>query len=104
MTTHRQRRVNGVLVDAKLADILRRLWKLGIKTSFSCEGDLDTLGYIQFSDTRSGIRFYELLMKMPEPGFITEWHCHGNQIALIVRFSDEGRRTLKGLLKELPAG
>jgi hypothetical protein len=94
MTIHRQKRIAGVSVDAKLATLLLRMWALGIKTSFSCEGDADTLGYVQFTDARSAVRFYTTLPYKPSDPLFFEWHVYRGQPVFIVRFSGAGRKML----------
>jgi hypothetical protein len=101
VTIHRQRKIAGIFVDAKLAEMLGYLWAKGIKTSFSCQGGLDGLGYIQFLDLASGVHFYNLLANPTEPMFFTEWHCHQGQVVLIARFSDHGRKLMLKKLRKL---
>jgi hypothetical protein len=76
------------------------LWARNIKTSFSCQGGMDGLGYIQFRDTASGIKFYNLMANATEPMFSPEWHVYKNQLVLIVRFSNHGRRLVLKRLRQ----
>jgi hypothetical protein len=98
-TRHPQVRVSGIEVDEKLADVLRYCWALNITTSFSCQGDEDSLGYVQLTSATSGLRFYDLTYKPTRPSYLTEWHPHGNQLIPIVRFSAHGRKRIEKRLR-----
>jgi hypothetical protein len=94
MPDHRQKKIAGVEVDWKLATLLLRMWALGIRTSFSCQGDADSLGYIQFANAASAVKFYTTLPYKPSDPLFFEWHVYLGQPVFIVRFSGAGRKML----------
>lgn len=58
-TTHRQIRVEGLLVDEEIAWLLRSLWRRGFATSESCQGDEESSAYLRFRMLGQGLRFVD---------------------------------------------
>ena len=70
-TTHRQVTAsNGVDVDEGLRDLLEAVWRKGMRTEFSCQGDHGGLAHICFAGVDDARRFMnapgELLITVGE--------------------------------------
>lgn len=59
-SSHPQVEVYGIEVDREMADLLVALWKLGLDTQFSCQGDPDQFIWHHGGDHASQIVFGDL--------------------------------------------
>jgi hypothetical protein len=123
LTMHAQTKVRGIRIDVKLAEIMIVLWRRGVKTIGSCQGDPDQLGYISFADAKSAVLFASLAKLDLQSGFageelasvmthfaeITgskfatlwfgEWVSLGNRCLLTARFTPSQRDVMSSWLR-----
>jgi hypothetical protein len=66
--THRQVEVDGIEVDEGMADMLRAVWKSGINTQFSCQGNEGATdaygGMIVFPTVTDAVAFMSTTLDM----------------------------------------
>lgn len=65
---HPQKRVGNIRVDEKMAPLLRLVWKAGIETMSSCQGDEGYPAHITFMDLEPGLAFVEYSAGLQGPG------------------------------------
>lgn len=62
MTFHPQFELDGVLVDANIAPLLKKLWRLGFTTYLSCQDNVpEGYAWIEFSSREEGVDFVAIL-------------------------------------------
>ncbi|MET3960608.1 hypothetical protein ABIE44_000542 [Marmoricola sp. OAE513] len=91
---------DGIEVDVGIAPLLRSLWELGLRTSYSCQGTSPPEpggdgreSYISFPDAADGSRFFaETLEALSVPGRVA-------QIKVSVQFGSKPPRPGREYLK-----
>lgn len=88
-----------VQVDERLAVSLIALWKLGIATDYSCQGDDDCRAYLSFADLASADRFAELVHRRTWTWEIAK-RSPRQRLRALVRFPPRDVRFLERALIE----
>lgn len=62
-------RIRNIDIDIEIADLIQLLWKVGIRTSSSCQGDEGSSDkiYIQFANHESVLKFVDIITDYEDP-------------------------------------